>query len=87
MAPASSNCLALTNGAPKRRWWLKVRSTPRSAQARASALASPHVLAMGFSQWMALTPAAAAASTISRCWPVHVQTLTTSRTSRSSMAR
>ena len=23
MAPASSNCLALTNGAPKRRWWLK----------------------------------------------------------------
>ena len=40
--------------------------------------ASPHVGAMGFSQWMARTPAWAHAITISACKCGHVQMETTS---------
>ncbi len=50
-------------------------------------LQSPQVVAIGFSQWMAFTPASAQVMVISACRCGQVEMLTMSRSSFSSISR
>jgi hypothetical protein len=66
---------------------LIVSCAPARSHAATIRRASPQVVAIGFSQWIALTPAAAQATTISACKCPQAQTLTISGRTSASIAR
>ncbi len=83
--PSRIRSLIIRKGLPNRRWWLKVNRQPARSQAAAMRLQSPHVTAMGFSQWMAFSPASAQVTTMSACSGVQVEMLTMSSCSCASI--